>query len=315
MSKAQPEPASQTPTRVNRANADHIAAFLRYMQVERHASPNTVAAYRNDLEGLLEYVDLRLASQDWGALTLADLTGFVRRLKGLKATSTARKVSTIRRFYKYLDREGLLEQNPAGYLEIPRKEKKLPTFLTIDDVLRLVSDVTNQHEYLPCRNAMLLRWFYSTGMRVGEVEQLTVGDLDFDQNLVMVEGKGNKQRLIPFGENCHEPLRHYLRVRAAFLEEKGRHAAALFLNTRANRLGSRCMRTVVAEACAAVGIHYQASPHTLRHTFATHLLEMGADIRAIQELLGHATLSTTQKYTHLDADYLMKVYDRCHPRA
>lgn len=315
MSKPSPELVSQTPARGNRNNADLIAAFLQYMQLERHASPNTLLAYRNDLEGLLEYVDLRLASQDWGALTLTDLTGFVRRLKGLKATSTARKVSTIRRFYKYLDREGLLKQNPAGYLEIPRKEKKLPTFLTIDDALRLVTDVTNQDEYLPCRNAMLLRWFYSTGMRVGEVERLTVADLDFDQQLVVVEGKGNKQRMIPFGENCVAPLRHYLAIRAAFLEEKGRQAAALFLNTRANRLGSRCMRTVVSEAVAAVGIHYPVSPHTLRHTFATHLLESGADIRAIQELLGHATLSTTQKYTHLDADYLMKVYDRCHPRA
>ncbi|CAM2008988.1 tyrosine recombinase [Acanthopleuribacter pedis] len=305
------EPASHR----NALNPQRVGAFLDYLRVERAVSPHTLTAYRNDLEGLTEFVDLRCGAVHWQALKLADLTAYVRQLSGLKPASVARKVSAIRRFYKYLDREGFCDENPAVYLEIPRQENRLPGFLTIDDVLRLVKPAAAGADYPTTRDAMLLRWFYSTGMRVGEVEKCAVTDLDFAQLLVRVAGKGNKERVVPFGENCRDPLKHYLAQREAFLLEKGRATGALFLNTRGAPLSARGMRTIVTKSVEAVGINYPVSPHTLRHTFATHLLESGADIRAIQELLGHSTLSTTQKYTHLNADYLMRIYDECHPRA
>ena len=187
--------------------------------------------------------------------------------------------------------------------------------MTVDDVLRLVNPITKSQDYFECRNWVLLRLFYATGMRISECSALNVEDFDLEAGTVVVKGKGRKERVVPVGRSSLDGLRHYLGVRRRYLDEKDRVSAALLLNTRADRLGVRSIRTVVQQAVEALGISYHVSPHTLRHTFATHLLEAGADIRAIQELLGHASLSTTQKYTHLNADYLMKIYDNCHPRA
>ena len=291
-----------------------IDAFCRHLTVEVRASPHTVRAYRNDLNDLAVFLADRVPAIALDRVGKQDLYQFIRSCRHLDAASIARKVSAIRTFYRYLQREEIVDDSPAGMLEAPKQEKKLPSFLTIDDALKLVEGPRDPDDYVGTRDGLVMRLIYATGMRVSECSGLDLSDVDSGDHTLRVTGKGRKERVVPFGRSSDGHLEIYLQARARFLEEKDVRTAAFFLNKRAGRLGPRSIRAIVKERVDACAIRYKVSPHTLRHTFATHLLESGADIRAIQELLGHASLSTTQKYTHLNADYLMKVYDQCHPR-
>jgi len=291
-----------------------IESFCRHLTGEVRASPHTVRAYRNDLDDLAGFLAELVPAITLQAVSKQVLYQFIRARHHLDARSVARRVSAIRTFYRYLLREGIVTSDPAAMLEAPKQEKKLPSFLTIDDALKLIEGPLDPDDYVGTRDGVVMRLIYATGIRVSECSGLDLDDVDLTDHNLRVFGKGRKERVVPFGQGSKRHLEVYLQARARFLEEKGVRTAAFFLNKRAGRLGTRSIRAIVKERVDACAIRYKVSPHTLRHTFATHLLESGADIRSIQELLGHASLSTTQKYTHLNADYLMKIYDQCHPR-
>jgi integrase/recombinase XerC len=286
-----------------------IDQFCRYLETERNASVHTVSAYRSDLEQFAAF----LAGQGSGAPEAVDHLVIRRYLaqlhKGLAKSSIGRKLSAVRALFRYLLREGRLERNPAELVATPKKEKRLPFHLNIDQVTALVTAPADTGG-LPLRDRAVLETLYSCGIRVSELTGMDVGDLDLTGGLARVLGKGGKERIVPVGGCARSAL-------SAYLEERGNPGAdsPLILNARGGRLTRRSVGRIVDAHMLLIASMRKVSPHTLRHTFATHLLEGGADLRAIQELLGHASLSTTQKYTHVSIDRLMEVYDKAHPKA
>ena len=246
--------------------------------------------------------------------TLA-LRAFLAQLhrKNDARTTMARKLSAARSFFRYLVREGVITSNPAQNVSTPRLDKKLPTRLEEDEVFRLL-DSPDKTSPLGRRDRALLEFLYATGLRVGELVQLNCSDCDFHQNLVRVLGKGGKERIVPFGTPAAEALETYL-VDRRHLVCLGKGTDALFLNARGGRLTTRSVRRQLQRYIRQAALRVEVSPHTLRHAFATHLLERGADLRSIQELLGHSSLATTQKYTHLSTTKLLEVYEKAHPKA
>jgi len=296
---------------------DHplISAFKAHLQDELRSPQNTINSYMGDIRDLAEFLNGMDPVPDLADLKPFILYQFVQNLHPRKDSSVARKISAIRRFFTFLAKNGMIADNPARDLEAPKVQRPLPSFMTIDDVLRLVTPPKNSQDFFEIRNAMIMRMFYATGVRISECRGLNVVDLDLTENTLRVLGKGNKERVIPFGRNTQPQLKHYLSVRYLYLSSMDGADEAVFINKKGRRISDGAMRQVVYDMVEKLSLSYHVSPHTLRHTFATHMLESGADVRAIQELLGHASLSTTQKYTHLNADYLMKVYDKCHPRS
>ena len=296
-----------------------IEQFCRYLETERNASLHTVSAYRSDLEQFSAFLSGQGGGSPEGAghpggspeaVDHLTIRRYLAQLhKGLAKSSIGRKLSSLRALFRYLIREGRLEKNPAELIGTPKREKRLPFHLNIDQVTALVLAPGATGE-LPLRDRAVLETLYSCGIRVSELTGMNVGDLDLDGGLARVLGKGGKERLVPVGSCARQALR-------AYLEERGRPEAAapLILNSRGGRLTRRSVGRIVDAHMLLIASMRKVSPHTLRHTFATHLLEGGADLRAIQELLGHASLSTTQKYTHVSIDRLMEVYDKAHPKA
>jgi integrase/recombinase XerC len=236
-----------------------------------------------------------------------------------KSSSVARKLSTLRTFFKFLEQESLIEHNPMGSITMPKQEQHLPVFLSVDEVFSLLES-PGAEETFGARDRAMLELLYSTGMRVSELVGCNMANLDFDTEMVRVRGKGNRERLIPIGAPAIKALRDYFIQRDVQLKNRLQQGKkfdgeAVFLNSRGSRLTTRSVERLIAAYGLKAGIDKPVTPHVLRHSFATHLLEMGADMRSVQELLGHASLSTTQKYTHLDMVHLMKVYDKAHPRA
>jgi len=292
-----------------------IENFCEYLASELRYSSETVRAYRNDINDLSVFLEEHNQSACLLSVSNQNLYQFVGSLRKLEASSVARKISALKTFYKHLVARDLIDKSPANLLETPKQSKPLPSFLNIDDVLKLVQQKMDLDNYQQSRSVTVLRLFYATGIRISECAGLNVDDLDMTDCLVRVQGKGRKERVIPFGESTRPILFEYLDARSRYLALKGASSSALFINNRRTRLSVRKIRLGVTKEVEQLALNYHVSPHTLRHTFATHLLESGADIRSIQELLGHVSLSTTQKYTHLDADYLMRIYDNCHPRS
>jgi integrase/recombinase XerC len=288
---------------------ESIEQFCRYLETERNASVHTVSAYRSDLAQFAAFLE----GQGNPAPEAVDHLSVRRYLahlhKGLTKSSIGRKLSAVRALFRYLMREGRLERNPAELVSTPKKEQRVPFHLNIDQVFALVETPAAAGE-LPLRDRAVLETLYSCGIRVSELTGMNVGDLDLEGGLARVLGKGGKERLVPVGTCARAAL-------AAYLQERGAPDAAtpLILNARGGRLTRRSVARVVEAHMLLIATMRKVSPHTLRHTFATHLLEGGADLRAIQELLGHASLSTTQKYTHVSLDHLMEVYDKAHPKA
>ena len=287
-------------------------AFLRHLDRERNASPRTVEAYAEDLAQFTAYLDGTLGRaarpEDVDHLLIR---GFLAELhgRGLKKTSSARKLAALRTFFRYLCREGRLSANPAKLLLTPRRERRIPTVLEEGQVERLL-DVPGDGA-AAVRARAILELLYATGIRCAELVALDTAELDLESRTLRVLGKGSKERVVLFGGRAREAVRAWLSVRPA-----PRPASdALFLNARGGRLSDRSVRALVAARVKAVALERRCSPHTLRHSFATHLLTRGADLRAIQELLGHASLSTTQRYTHVDTRHLLEVYKKAHPRA
>ncbi len=292
-----------------------IDAFLQHLDVERNLSPRTLDAYGRDLQQFLCFLQQeQLASGAAQSLTRIDVRILRRYLARLhqknSRTSIGRKLSALRTFFRYLVRQGVLETSPADVLATPRQEKYLPKTLSVDEVTRLLDDPRQKQNAHLLRDQAIFELIYSSGLRVGELTALNVGSLDLAQQLVRVLGKGNKERLVPIGSTALSALQDYL-------DSRGRPAVdeALFLNARNGRLTPRSVQRLMKKHLLQANLRTDASPHALRHSFATHLLDGGADLRAIQELLGHASLSTTQKYTQVSLSHLTAIYDEAHPRS
>jgi len=288
-----------------------IKKFLRYLEVERNVSEHTLRAYEKDLMGFAAYSPV-----DPQHVEVVDIRGYIsgQIIDGHAKSTVARRLATLRSFFKYLYQEGHVKINHAKLVPSPKAEKHLPNFLDVDDTFGLVK-APEGIGLLPLRDRAILELLYSSGLRVSEVEGLNTDDLNIRDGLVKVRGKGRKERIVPVGGKAIDALRTYLIERLLFKKKKGIPAAdpALFLNKNGQRLTDRQIRRIVVKYARLTGIDGQIGPHTLRHTFATHLLIGGADLRVIQELLGHSSLSTTQKYTHLDIGHLIDVYDKAHP--
>ena len=287
---------------------DTIERFLHHLETERRLSVNTSRGYRRDL------AELQAFCEDCGISRWQDLdTHGVRRYaaqahrRGLSSRSIQRRLSAVRSFYNYLLRESLASHNPAHDVSAPKTESRLPDTLNVDDMSRLL-DVQKQDALL-IRDAAMLELMYSSGLRLGELTGLDTGDIDLRQRLVRVTGKGAKTRVLPVGAKAIAALEAWLQVRPAGTD------AALFTTRQGRRLSARAVQDRVRRLALRQGVPGRVHPHTLRHSFASHLLESSGDLRAVQELLGHADISTTQVYTHLDFQLLAAVYDKAHPRA
>ncbi|NDY41861.1 tyrosine recombinase XerC [Dissulfurirhabdus thermomarina] len=292
---------------------DHIRRFLDHLRAERRCSPNTVAAYRRDLAEFAAFVGRPCDPRDVPPRQIrAWLAGLARR----RARSTlARKLAALRSFYRFLGRAGTGAPNPTLLVRAPRVPKGLPACLSVDEAFALL-DRPGVEGFAAARDRAILELLYSAGIRVSELTGLDLRDVSLAPEMVRVRGKGDKERVVPYGEKARRALEAYLPERAAVLARLRRpDEPALFLNRRGTRLTRRSVARMVAARRRESGLAVEATPHTFRHSMATHLLESGADLRAIQELLGHASLATTQKYTHLDVQRLMEAYDRAHPRA
>jgi len=295
---------------------NEIGDFLDYLTYERNVSINTVAAYRDDLESFTGFLcnDYFTFARDQLDLRRIDhiaIRSYLAHLarKKLSRSSIARHLSALRSFFKYLMREEIVDANPARGVATPRREKHLPSVLQASDIAVLL-EAPDLSSALGIRDRAWLELLYASGLRISELVGIDLDDIELRARLVKVRGKGAKERIVPFGTKAEEAIRAYLPVRNGSDDE-----TALFVNYRGERITTRSVRRLfngyVREASLRAGV----SPHTLRHSFATHLLNAGADLRAIQELLGHASLSTTQKYTHLNDWQLIEVYKKAHPRA
>ena len=299
-----------------------IEGFEAYLADERRFSKATVRAYRSDLARFAAFWESEFAHQEAGktpisrvdTLAVRSHLAFLHREK-LSHRSLARHLSTLRAFFRWACREGHLSRSPAKGLPAPRVARTLPRAMTLADTEALLDAPEEGH--FPERDRALFELLYAAGLRVSEAAGLDLEDVDFSSRLARVAGKGNKERIVPFGEEAEEALRAYLPARAARRRrfEAPGEGEPLFVNARGGRLTTRSMARLLKSRLRAAGLPAAISPHALRHTFATHLLSAGADLRSIQELLGHASLSTTQKYTHLDAARLRDVYRRAHPKA
>jgi integrase/recombinase XerC len=312
-----------------------IQEYLNYLQYQRNVSAHTLRNYASDLEQFHYYLthtpagdgrpEPRLEQID--NLTIREFLGALYQ-RGNKKSSVARKLATLRSFMKYLSAQGALSANPAKIVASPRLEKRLPEYMMLDSVAELV-EAPDASTTLGKRDRAILELLYATGVRVSELVGLDLGDVDQSEGLVRVLGKGRKERILPFGSKAREALEDYFCVRSELLAARGasnraekhapagrpRAAEAVFLNARGGRLTTRSVGNIVDRYIGRVAQRLKAHPHTLRHTFATHMLNAGVDLRAIQELLGHESLSTTQKYTHVSTEQLMRIYQACHPRA
>lgn len=286
-----------------------IDKFLSYLKVEKNSSLHTVANYSVDLRDLADFLSDKPLEQ----VDVIDIRKFLVHLRqrNFQKASIARKMACLRSFFKFLCREGLRKNNPMVGLVGPKLDKKLPVFLSEDDMTKLLE--TPAIDDPPgVRDKALLETLYSTGIRVSELVGMNVEDIDFIAGVVHVFGKGKKERLAPIGDKALRALKHYLEVRARCGAATAR---PVFLNKTQRRLTDRSVRNIVEKYIRIASLRHDISPHSLRHSFATHLLNRGADLRSVQELLGHANLSSTQIYTHLSTERLKNVYDQAHPRA
>jgi integrase/recombinase XerC len=298
--------------------ASSVRRFLDYLTDQRRLSPETVRAYTCDLGQFGQFLrDEHFngeAPPPSGIDALA-VRGFVAHLMrgGMSKTSVARKLSSVRSYLRHAVRDGRINVNTAEGIPTPRAPKPLPRTLTVDEMFALLDAIHGDDE-ASARDRAILELLYAAGLRVSELVSLDLHDLDLTGGMVRVHGKGGKERLVPFGGQARNALRRWLPA-SARLRERGGDEEAVFLNLRGGRLTDRSVRRILNQRLRDAAIYARLSPHDLRHSFATHMLGSGADLRAIQELLGHESLSTTQRYTHVDTDALMKVYDKAHPRA
>lgn len=294
-----------------------IAQFLRFLATERNASQLTIKAYREDLLGLVDYLEhARGAVPEANSLTPQDLRDFQAALQQADyARSTiSRKLASLRSFYRFAQRQGIAKSNPAKPLRNPRRQRKLPHVLSSDEINRLLRAPESDTPQ-GLRDRAMLETTYSAGLRVSELVGINDDDLDYDQQVVRIRGKGRKERISPLGSFAIRALRRYEAVRQRHPSVDGRRDAPVFVNRFGKRLTTRSVGRMLEKHLLSADLDQRTSPHTLRHSFATHLLDRGADIRSVQELLGHRSLATTQIYTHVSAANLRAIYEQAHPRA
>ncbi len=290
---------------------EFIEKFSRYLAVERNLSPHTLRNYLSDLTQFFDFLNSKGEGVNITKIDVLVIRSYLAFLhKRCRRASIARKLACLRTFFKFLLREGKIGQNPAKMVYTPKQERRIPSFLSVDEMFRML-EAPSQSTLVGLRDKAILEVLYSTGIRVSELVGLNIEDLELSEGLIKVKGKGRKERIVPIGKKAIYYLRRYLeRIKERKGELGGKDA--VFLNLRGQRLGQRSISRIVYKYSV---VSRSVTPHSLRHTFATHLLDAGADLRAIQELLGHKSLSTTQKYTHLSIDRLMEVYDMAHPKA
>ena len=302
-----------------------IEQFLEHLRYERNVSAHTLRNYSSDLEQFLDFlapIDKQSGKRTTPDASQIDHLTIREWLASLhtaqkKKASIARKLAALRTFFQFLVREGVLELNPAKLVATPKQEKKLPKHLSVEEAVRFIESPDETTD-LGKRDRAMLELMYATGVRVAELTTLNLEDVDFKNQLVRVTGKRRKQRIVPFGDPAGEAIRNYLTVRVKFLFNapvSHREDDALFLNYQGTRITTRSVGRMVEKYIRLCAGMHNISPHALRHSFATHLLDNGADLRDIQELLGHARLSTTQVYTHVSMEKLIEVYDKAHPKA
>lgn len=294
-----------------------VEQFISWLLVEKGYSPHTADGYQRDI---LEFLQFAGPSLEPAAMTPATVQAFVGSLYNRSASaSVARKLSALRTFFRFLKREQLLAADPLAGVVGPKLGQHIPAFLTVDEVFALLEAPVVSDRYWR-RDRAFLEMLYATGIRVSELVGINLEDVDLAGEMVRVRGKGNKERIVPFGRAAREGLEQYLPERQALSlarVQRGKPAEpqACFLNGQGTRLSVRSVERLIQSYAQRAGIASTVTPHALRHSFATHLLEMGADLRTVQELLGHVSLSTTQKYTHINIDHLSRVYDQAHPQA
>lgn len=304
---------------------DELAgAFVDHLRYERNAPPRTVSSYAGDLRQFVDFLRRTGTDgkpflpdvDDLDHLTLREFMGYLYQ-KGLTRRSISRKISTLRAFYRYLCRQELVKANPTLRVSLPKVPKLIPPYLEADQV-RALLEAPPADTDPGARDRAILELLYATGIRVGELTGLNLEDLNLSERMIRVRGKGRKEREVPFGEPARLALDAWMSIRQRLLftaREGVRDSRAVFLNLRGGRLSARSVLRLVQHWMSTTATRLDISPHALRHSFATHLLNAGADLRLIQELLGHSSLSTTQKYTHLSVETLMQVYRKSHPRA
>ena len=290
-----------------------LEEFIRHISLERNLSSHTIRNYFSDLSQFYEYLTGvfkkdTLLIEDLRNIDHVILRAFLANLyeKGLSKSSVARKISTIRTFFNYMCREGNLVNNPGKMVSTPKRGKTLPKFLSVDEADRLLGTPVGE-DRLSIRDRAILETFYSAGLRIGEIVAINIEDLNLSEGLIKVKGKGRKERIVPVGEKAVDAIKKYLAT------SQLTNTLPLFLNKYGKRITTRSVHRIVDKYKKLSGL-WDITPHSLRHSFATHLLEGGADLRSVQEMLGHASLSTTQRYTHISMDKLMEVYDKAHPR-
>jgi len=289
-----------------------VARFLRSLR-ERNASPHTIKAYTGDLEKFAAYV----GEAGWKQIDHVRIRGFLSQLydHGLSKTSVARALAAVRSLYRWLAREGVVEQNPAALVSTPRLPKKLPRVPTIEEMNTVLDGAMPELAAWAERDRLILELLYGCGIRNSELIGIDLDDVRWSGEAILVRGKGRKERYVPFGDAVKSAFNAYVPVRQQKLAERKQSTRALLLNTRGTRLTTRSVGRIVKRIAVAKGLSPDVHPHTLRHAFGTHMLEEGADLRAIQEMLGHERLSTTQRYTQLSMKHVLAVYDQTHPRA
>ena len=296
------------------AAEQRLQQFLTCLKVQRNASKHTVSAYEKDLRKFCNYAGKGL---NWRRVDHQMIRGFLSELlgNGLSKASTARALASLRSFYKWMGREGLVEANPAALVSTPKLPKKLPRVPTMEEVNGLLDANLPENAAFPARDRVIFELLYGCGLRNSELVGIQLDDIGWSNEVIRVRGKGKKERLVPLGDAAAAAIREYLPERQRIIDAKRRSCAALLINLRAGSLTTRSVGRIVKAIAVARGLSPDVHPHTLRHAFGTHMLEEGADLRAIQELLGHERLSTTQRYTQLTSNHITRVYDATHPRA
>ena len=303
-----PEPPRRARTAVEKS----VAQFLRALR-ERNASPHTIKAYTGDLDNFAAYV----GSRPWRAIDHVAIRGFLSHLyeKGLGKTSVARSLAAVRSLYRWLAQESVVEQNPAALVSTPKLPKKLPRVPTIEEMNAVLDGQMPEVAAFPERDRLMLELLYGCGIRNSELIGINLDDIRLSSEAILIRGKGKKERYVPFGDSVKTALAAYLPARQQMLSECRKNSLSLLINRRGGRLTTRSVGRIIKKIAVAKGLSPDVHPHTLRHAFGTHMLEEGADLRAIQEMLGHERLSTTQRYTQLSIKQLMDVYDKTHPKA
>jgi integrase/recombinase XerC len=296
-----------------------IGTFIDALATEKGFSENTCRSYRNDLKQFLQYLEANRRRRTGDPVTVdrvdaITVRGYLGHLhKRHKKTTIARKLSALRSFFHFLVKRGVTTENPVESILTPKQEKSIPAYLSVDEMFRLLDSIQS-NKLLDLRNRAIFETLYSCGIRVSELVGLNTGDLDARQSMIRVLGKGAKERIVPIGNNAVRAIDTYRQILANDCGISQDVSGPLFLNKNKGRLSARSVARILDKLVRACGLLTPVSPHTLRHTFATHMLDAGADLRIVQELLGHKSLSTTQKYTHVSIDRLMETYDKAHPR-